>query len=55
MPMREYECEKDGKFESYQALSKPASSRPCPKCGESSKLVEVSRPARRNPEYGIQR
>lgn len=56
MPLFEYLCHHDGEtFESYSTHKEAPKTRPCPKCGESAELIEISRPARRNPDRGIQR
>lgn len=56
MPLREYQCEECvHTFESYNALSTPAKTRPCPQCGKPAKLITYSKPAKRNPDHGIQR
>jgi hypothetical protein len=52
MPIREFVCKKDGVFESYVSGT-VVESRPCPKCGAKSKLVEFSVPAKRDSRHGI--
>ena len=54
MPVYEYDCSKHGRFESVQPMSKSDDTQPCPKCKKQTERVD-SIPARRNPEYGIQR
>lgn len=53
MPLFEFECKTHGVFEKitiekYDTLL-------CPVCGEESEKVEFSVPAKRNPEFGIQK
>lgn len=56
MPMFEYKCEEcTWKFESYSSKAPGAKTRPCPKCGYTGHKIEISRPAKRNPDRGIQR
>lgn len=55
MPMFEYKCYTHGRFDSYASKAPGAPTRSCPKCGRSCKQVEVSVPAKRNPNYGIVR
>lgn len=55
MPIYEYICPVDGsRFEKILPISQSDESQECPKCGQESERVD-SVPARRNPEYGIQR
>ena len=54
MPLYEYECSKDGKFESVQKMKDSDKSQPCPVCKKKAPRID-SVPARRNSEYGIQR
>jgi len=56
MPMIEYKCECGNKFEGYvPKMSQVHPTRMCPKCHKDAPKVEISRPARRNPAFGIQR
>lgn len=54
MPLYEFVCPVHGKFESYVALI-GAQAAACPTCEAKSDAVEFSVPAKRNPEYGIQK
>lgn len=56
MPLFEYKCGTCSHvFDSYSSKAPGAPSRPCPQCGEKAPKVPVSRPAKRNPDHGIQR
>lgn len=54
MPIYEYICPQDGRFEAILPLSQSDKKQSCPVCDKKSERVD-SVPARRNPEYGIQR
>ena len=53
MPIFEFECPVHGKFE--RITLEKYDTQLCPQCGEECEKVDWSIPARRNPEYGVQK
>jgi len=54
LPIYEYLCPNDGKFEMTLPIREYDKKQRCPVCDEKIERVD-SVPARRNPNYGIQR
>ena len=54
MPIREIICPKHGKFEKILPMYQKVKI-VCPVCGQKATIEEFSVPAKRNPDFGIQR
>ncbi len=53
MPIFEFQCKTHSIFE--RIISAKYDTQPCPKCKEECEKIEFSVPAKRNPEFGIQK